>query len=61
LKAKGHVKNLDDGRVYLFTAADDSGQSILEYVYKGPERSVVESVVSREIEGRIDGNLFVRR
>ncbi|MCC6027086.1 MAG: acylphosphatase [Archaeoglobus sp.] len=62
LGIKGYVKNLPDGRVYIYAVGDEKSlQKLLEKVKIGPPLAVVRDVVVREAEPKEFEKFEVRR
>ncbi|NHW88694.1 MAG: acylphosphatase [Archaeoglobales archaeon] len=62
LGIKGYVKNLPDGRVYIYAVGDEKSlEKLLEKVKIGPPLAVVRDVVVREAEPKEFEKFEVRR
>ncbi|MEM4472949.1 MAG: acylphosphatase [Archaeoglobaceae archaeon] len=62
LGIKGFVKNLPDGRVYIYAVGDEKSlEKFLANVRKGPPLAVVREVVVKEAEVRDFDRFEVRR
>jgi acylphosphatase len=62
LGIKGYVKNLPDGRVYIYAVGDEKSlEKLLEKVKIGPPLAVVRNVVVREAEPKEFEKFEVRR
>ncbi|MEM0350604.1 MAG: acylphosphatase [Archaeoglobaceae archaeon] len=62
LGIKGFVKNLPDGRVYIYAVGDEKSlEKFLANVRKGPPLAVVREVVVKEAEVRDFDSFEVRR
>ncbi|TDA26974.1 MAG: acylphosphatase [Archaeoglobi archaeon] len=62
LGIKGYVKNLPDGRVYIYAVGDEKSlEKLLEKVKIGPPLAVVRDIVVREAEPKEFEKFEVRR
>ncbi len=62
LGIKGYVKNLPDGRVYIYAVGDEKSlEKLLEKVKIGPPLAVVRDVVVREAEPKDFEKFEVKR
>jgi len=62
LGIKGYVKNLLDGRVYIYAVGDEKSlEKLLEKVKIGPPLAVVRDVVVREVEPKEFEKFEVRK
>ncbi len=62
LGIKGYVKNLPDGRVYIYAVGDEKSlEKLLEKVKIGPPLAVVRDVVVREVEPKEFEKFEVRK
>jgi len=62
LGIKGYVKNLLDGRVYIYAVGDEKSlEKLLEKVKIGPPLAVVRDVVVRKVEPKEFEKFEVRK
>ncbi|MEM0203334.1 MAG: acylphosphatase [Archaeoglobaceae archaeon] len=62
LGIKGYVKNLSDGRVYIYAVGDERAlEKFLANVRKGPPLAVVRDVVVKEVQPQEFEKFEVRR